>query len=75
MHKLEGKDLFSVVVVICATVLIAAGKDTVIGYTLLAVVAGYYGIDLSPWIKLGRNQHKPKPSNPRSKRRTKGDGR
>ncbi|GAH97598.1 unnamed protein product, partial [marine sediment metagenome] len=32
----------------------ALGNDSVISWTLLAVVAAYYGIDLTPAIKLGR---------------------
>lgn len=54
--KLEGKDIFSIVVVICATILLLTGTDTVVGFCLLGVVAGYYGIDLTPWIHLGRNR-------------------
>ncbi len=56
MPKIEGKDIVSVVVVICATILILSGKDSIVGFTLLAVVAGYYGVDLAPFIKIGRNQ-------------------
>lgn len=56
MLKLEGKDIFSVVVVICATILILSGKDSIVGFTMLGVVAGYYGIDLTPFIKVGRNK-------------------
>ena len=56
MPKLEGKDIFSIIVVVCASALILAGKDTVVGFTLLGVVCGYYGIDLTPFIKIGRKQ-------------------
>ena len=58
--KLEAKDLVALVVVICATILLAIGRDSYVGIALVAVVAGYYGIDLTPWIPLGRNQKKPK---------------
>ena len=39
------------VVVICGTLLIM-GKDHLVGYTLIAVVCGYYGLELGPvqWI-------------------------
>lgn len=56
MPKLAGKDVVSLVVVICATILILSGKDSIVGFTLLGVVCGYYGIDLAPFIKIGRNQ-------------------
>lgn len=57
--RFEGKDVFSAIVVICATLLLILGYNHVLPYCLLGVVAGYYGIDLTPWIKLGRNK-KPK---------------
>lgn len=54
--NIQGKDIFSCLVVICATVLLALHIDTVIGFTLLAIVAAYYGIDLTPYLRIGRNQ-------------------
>ena len=53
------KDVIACIIVISCFTLLAVGKDTVITWTLLAVVGAYYGIDLSPWFRIGRNR-KPK---------------
>jgi uncharacterized membrane protein len=44
-----------VVVVVCFTLLLT-GKDTVVGYTLLGVVAGYFGIEFIP-PRIGRKKN------------------
>jgi len=44
------------VVIVIAGVLLFRGIDTVVGWTLIAVVCGYYGIELTPFIKLGRKK-------------------
>ena len=54
--KWMPKDVIAIVVIIGAVSLLWQGIDSVVGWTLLAIVAGYYGIDLTPFIKLGRNQ-------------------
>ena len=57
--KWQPKDVIACIIIVCCFVLLCLGKDSVITLTLLAVVGAYYGIDLTPFIKLGRNQ-KPK---------------
>jgi len=56
--KWKPKDIIALVVIIIAGVLLGMGIDTQVGWTLIAVVCAYYGIDLTPFIKLGRNQKK-----------------
>jgi len=48
------------VCVICGTILIVNGIDSTVGVILLIIVAGYLGLDLSPWIPWGKNQRKKK---------------
>uniref|UniRef100_A0A6M3XYC2 Uncharacterized protein n=1 Tax=viral metagenome TaxID=1070528 RepID=A0A6M3XYC2_9ZZZZ len=60
MKKWEPKDVIAVVVVVGAIALLWQGIDTIVGFTLLGIVAAYYGIDLTPWLKVGRNQGKEK---------------
>jgi len=57
--KWQPKDVIACIVVLGCIVMICLGIDGTVKYTLLAIVAAYYGIDLTPWIKLGRRQ-KPK---------------
>ena len=45
--------------VIGGVYLIASGVDHIIGIILLIIVGSYLGLDLTPWIPLGKNQ-KPK---------------
>lgn len=59
MNKWQPKDVIALVVIIIAGALLFTGIDTVVGWTLVAVVCAYYGIDFTPFIKLGRSQ-KPK---------------
>ena len=56
--KWQPKDVIAVIIVVGAISLLWRGIDTVVGFTLLGIVAAYYGIDLTPFIKLGRKQHK-----------------
>lgn len=56
IKKWQPKDVIALVVIIGAIILLAMGIDSLVGWTLLAIVAAYYGIDLTPFIKLGRNQ-------------------
>lgn len=58
--KWQPKDVIALVVIIIAGVLLFFGINGKVGWTLVAVVCGYYGIDLTPFIKLGRNQGKKK---------------
>lgn len=54
--KWTPKDCIAGLVVIVAGGLLWQGIDNIVGYSLLAIVAGYYGIDLTPFIKVGRNK-------------------
>lgn len=54
------QDVIAAIIIVGCFVLKALGHDTALTWALIGVVAGYYGIDLTPWLKLGRNQ-KPKP--------------
>ena len=47
--------------VIGGIVLIIMGFDHRVGVILLVIVGGYLGLDLTPWIPLGRNQRKKGP--------------
>lgn len=60
MKKWEPKDVIAIVIVIACFALLALGKDSVVSWALLGVVGAYYGLDLTPFIKIGRNQGKKK---------------
>ena len=57
--KWTPRDVIAGIIVVGCLTLLIKGRDTIVTWTLLAVVGAYYGIDLSPWFKIGRNQ-KPK---------------
>jgi len=57
--KWKPQDVIAVVIVIGCFTLLGMGKDSIVSWTLLGVVGLYYGIDLTPFIKLGRNQKDP----------------
>ena len=57
--KWQPKDVIALVIIAGAIYLLATGRDSWVGASLLGIVCAYYGIDLTPFIKLGRNQ-KPK---------------
>jgi len=57
--KWTPKDVIACIIIICCFTLLIVGRDSVITWTLLAVVGAYYGIDLTPWFRIGRRQ-KPK---------------
>jgi len=59
--KWEPKDIVALVVVAGAVSLLWQGIDNIVGFSLLGIIVGYYGIDLTPFIKVGRNQGKKKP--------------
>jgi len=46
--KLRPQDLIACMVIITCGVLLGMGKDHIIGIALLAVIGGYYGIDVTP---------------------------
>ena len=57
--KWEPKDVIACIIIVGCIVMICLGIDGTIKYTLLAIVGAYYGLDLTPWFKIGRRQ-KPK---------------
>lgn len=58
MKKWTPRDVIAVLVIGGAVYLLASGVNSMVGWSLVAVVAAYYGIDFTPFIKLGRNQGK-----------------
>lgn len=58
--KWQPKDVIAVIIVVGAVTLLIMGRDSWVGASLLAIVCAYYGIDLTPFIHLGRNQGKKK---------------
>lgn len=56
--KFQPKDIVAILVIIVAATLLFRGIDDTVAWTLVAVVCAYYGIDLTPFVKLGRNQSK-----------------
>ena len=42
--------------VIGGMILIIKGVDSTVGVILLIIVGSYLGLDLTPWIPLGKNQ-------------------
>lgn len=60
MKKWQPKDVIALVIILIAGALLFSGIDTVVGWSLVAVVCAYYGIDFTPFFKVGRNQNKDK---------------
>jgi len=58
MKRWEPKDVIAVIIVAGAIYLLASGINHWVGASLLGIVGAYYGVDLTPWIKLGRRQGK-----------------
>lgn len=54
--KWQPKDVIACLIIIGCIVLLIMGRDSVVSLTLLGIVGAYYGIDLTPFIKIGRNQ-------------------
>lgn len=54
MMKWKPIDVISLVIIIGCLVMIILGYNGQIKFTLLLVVGLYYGIDLTPFIRLGR---------------------
>ncbi|MBA7563070.1 hypothetical protein ES708_04723 [subsurface metagenome] len=42
--------------VVGGIILLVKGIDSTVGVVLLIIVGGYLGLDLTPWIPLGKNQ-------------------
>lgn len=56
MKKWQPKDVIAVIVIVGAISLLWGGINHIVAFALLGIIAGYYGIDLTPFIKVGRNQ-------------------
>ena len=56
--KWKPQDVIACLIIVGCFVLLIMGKDTIVSWTLLAVVGAYYGLDLTPFVKLGRRQNK-----------------
>lgn len=54
--KWQPRDIIAIIIVTGCIALKCLGQDSVISWALLGIVGAYYGLDLSPWIKVGRNQ-------------------
>lgn len=54
MQKWTPKDIITALVICVAAGLLFTGRDTAVGWTLVAVVMGYYGVNL----KIQRKQNK-----------------
>ncbi|GAI27097.1 unnamed protein product, partial [marine sediment metagenome] len=52
--KWEPKDVIACIIVAGCIAMICLGINSTIKIILLAVVGVYYGVDLTPWVKLGR---------------------
>lgn len=60
MKQWKPQDVIAVIIIAACLYMVIQGYNGTIKVTLLAVVGLYYGIDLTPFIKLGRIQKKPK---------------
>ena len=58
MKKWGPQDVIALVLILGGLGLRFSGVDGATGSGLIVVACLYYGIDLSPFIKLGRNQGK-----------------
>lgn len=56
MSKWKPKDVVAVILAIGGVVLLQQGIDSYVGGMLIAISLAYFGIDLTPFIKVGRNQ-------------------
>lgn len=46
--KLRPQDVIAFSTIIVCGILLGLGRDHIIGIALLAVIGGYYGVDISP---------------------------
>lgn len=54
--KWKPEDVIALVLILGGLGLRFSGIDGAVGTSLIVVTALYYGIDLTPFIRLGRNQ-------------------
>ena len=52
--KWQPRDIVAILVIIIAATLLHRGIDTTVGWTLVAIVAGYFGISIPSLIKIYR---------------------
>lgn len=60
LEKFKPPDVVAILIIIGCFILLGLGKDSLTSWALLGVVGAYYGLDLTPFIKLGRRQQPPK---------------
>jgi len=60
MKGWQPKDIIAIIVILGAVSLLWQGIDNIVAYSLLGIVAAYYGIDLTPFIRVGRKQKQKK---------------
>lgn len=54
--KWKPADVIAIILVLSFVALKCLGHDDMISKALLGIVVCYYGFDLTPWVKIGRNQ-------------------
>jgi len=54
--RVKSRDLIALATIISCTYLIASGRDTIVGYSLLGVVCGYFGLEIIP-PRIGRKKN------------------
>ena len=54
--KWEPKDVIACLIIVGCIIMIILGIDGIVKWTLLGVVGAYYGIDLTPFLRVGRRQ-------------------
>lgn len=60
MKRWCAKDVVAIILIGGGIYLMSQGINHWVGGSLVAVACGYFGIDLAPFIKTGRNQGKSK---------------
>ena len=60
MKKWAPKDVIALIVIGGGIFLLASGINHYVGMAHIAVICAYYGIDLAPFFKIGRNQGRKK---------------
>jgi len=53
--KWQTRDIVAILVIIVAATLLHRGIDTAVGWTLVAIVAGYFGISIPSLVKVIKN--------------------
>jgi len=58
--KWQPKDVIACIIICGAIAMLIMGINHTVAWIQIVIILAYYGMDLTPWIKLGRNQKKPK---------------